>query len=285
MPQSKTKPLPDFEAGRLVRPDGAVIHYEVAGEGPAIVFAHGLGGNHLSWWQSAPVFAERHRVVTFAHRGFAPSTAPGGRPDPTLYAGDLLALMDHLGIERTVIAGQSMGGWTAVETVLAAPDRVAGIVMACTSGSFDYDRFDDPKVKAWRAGAPQQIARLAERGIHRAAGARMADEQPDIHALYQALDRLTFGLDKNEVGNRIRAMRVRGAEDAARIACPALFVIGEEDLLICPRGIELVAGTLPKARCVVVPVSGHSVYFERPALFNATVRGFLAEIGWETAGG
>jgi 3-oxoadipate enol-lactonase len=75
-------------------------------------------------------------------------------------------------------------------------------------------------------------------------------------------------------------MRKRGAADAARIACPALFVIGEEDLLICPRGIELVAATWPKARTVTVPVSGHSVYFERATLFNATVEGFLAEIGW-----
>jgi 3-oxoadipate enol-lactonase len=272
--------IPAFETGRLQRPDGAVIHYEVAGEGPAVAFAHGLGGNHLSWWQSAPVFAEGHKVVTFSHRGFAPSVAPGGLADPTLYAGDLVALLDHLGIARAVVVGQSMGGWTAVETALAAPDRVAGIVMACTSGSFDYDRFDDPGVKAWRAAAPKTIEALVARGVHRAAGARMADEQPGIHALYQAIDRLTSGLDKNEVGNRIRRMRTRGAEDAARIACPALFVIGEEDPLICPRGIQLVAETLPKARTVLVPVSGHSVYFERPALFNAMVANFLAEIGW-----
>lgn len=275
-----SRAIPQFSSARLERPDGAVIHYEVAGEGPPMVFAHGLGGNHMSWWQSAPVFAQNHKVVVFSHRGFSPSVAPGGLPDPKLYAGDLVALLDTLSIPKAVIVGQSMGGWTAVETALSAPERVAGIVMACTSGSFDYDHFGDAAVKAWREAAPGAIAALVERGVHRAAGARMADEQPDLHALYQAIDRLTAGLDKNEVGNRIRAMRTRGAEDAAKIACPALFVIGEEDLLICPRGIELVAGTLPKARAVTVPVSGHSVYFERATLFNATVEGFLAEIGW-----
>lgn len=276
-----TKPIPAFTAARLTLPDGTVIQYETAGEGPAIVFAHGLGGNHLSWWQSAPVFARRHKVVAFSHRGFPPSTTPGGIPDPTLYAGDLLALLDHLGIDKAVIVGQSMGGWTAVETVLAAPDRVAAIVMACTTGSFDYDRFDDSGVKAWRAATPGIIAGLSERGIHRAAGARMAEEQPDIHALYQAIDRLSLGLDKEEVGKRIRVMRNRGAADAAKITCPALFVIGEEDPLICPRGIELVAATLPNAQTVTIPVSGHSVYFERATLFNATVGAFLKRIGWE----
>ncbi|PTM57139.1 alpha/beta fold hydrolase [Phreatobacter oligotrophus] len=272
--------IPALTAGRLTRPDGAVIHYETGGEGPAVVFAHGLGGNHLSWWQSAPVFAERHRVVAFSHRGFWPSTVASGVPDPQLYAGDVVALLDQLGIDKAVIVGQSMGGWTCAETALAAPDRVAGLVMACTSGSFDYDHFGDEGVAAWRKAAPAAIDALAKRGIHRAAGARMAEEQPGLHALYQAVDRLSLGLDKVEIGNRIRAMRTRRPEDAARITCPVLFVSGEEDLLICPRGVELVAGTFPKGRFVRVPVSGHSVYFERAAIFNALVDGFLGEIGW-----
>lgn len=272
--------LPAFETGRLTRPDGAVVHFEVAGEGPAIVFAHGLGGNHLSWWQTAPAFAASHRVVVFSHRGFAPSTAPGGLPDPTLYAGDLVGLLDHLGIPRAVIVGQSMGGWTCVETALAAPDRVAGLLMACTTGSFGYDHFEDAGVRAWREATPKAIAALGERGIHRAAGARMAEEAPGLHALYQAIDRLSAGLDKVEVGNRIRAMRLRREADAARIGCPVHFVIGEEDLLICPRGIALVAGTFPNATAVTVPKSGHSVYFERASLFNAELSAFLGRIGW-----
>ena len=49
------------------------LYYEVAGSGPALLFAHGLGGNHLSWWQQVPYFSERFTCVTFAHRGFAPS--------------------------------------------------------------------------------------------------------------------------------------------------------------------------------------------------------------------
>ena len=260
---------------RLTRPDGAVIHYEVSGSGPAIVFAHGLGGNHMSWWQSTPVFAAKHRVIAFSHRGFPPSSVPGGVPDPHHYAGDVIALLDELGIDKAVIVGQSMGGWTAVETALLAPSRVAGIVMACTSGSFDYDGLNDPKVKAWRESAPKAIQAMTSRGFHRAAGLRMGEEQPGLHALYQAIDRLSFGLDKDEIGKRIRAMRVRGVADAARITCPALFITGEEDALIAPRGVELVSKMLPNARFVSVPVSGHSVYFERAAIFNSLVAQFV----------
>lgn len=62
---------PARRLGMLERPD-CRIHYEVTGEGPAIVFAHGLGGNHLSWWQQVAHFAPRHACVTFAHRGSLP---------------------------------------------------------------------------------------------------------------------------------------------------------------------------------------------------------------------
>ena len=72
--------------GRLKRPFGN-LYYEVSGSGPALLFAHGLGGNHLSWWQQVAHFAPRYTCVTFAHRGFAPSDAVPGGPDAADYAG------------------------------------------------------------------------------------------------------------------------------------------------------------------------------------------------------
>ena len=108
----------------------------------------------------------------------------------------------------------------------------------------------------------------------------MADESPVLLGLYQAIDRLNAGLDKDEIGRRIRAMRVRGADDAARITMPVLCITGEEDLLIAARGVTLVAASLPDAEVTVIPASGHSVYFERAAMFNALVARFLEKIGW-----
>src|SRR5205823_9357726 len=83
--------------GRLRR-DGAEIYYEVAGEGPPIVFAHGLGGNQLSWWQQIPHFAARHTCVAFAHRGFPPSSAVAGDRAPDAYADDLATLIQELNL-------------------------------------------------------------------------------------------------------------------------------------------------------------------------------------------
>ena len=87
--------VPARKIGRLKRPFGN-LYYEVSGTGPALLFAHGLGGNHLSWWQQVPHFRGRYTCVTFAHRGFAPSSAPPGGPDPADYAGDIAALVDPI---------------------------------------------------------------------------------------------------------------------------------------------------------------------------------------------
>ena len=91
-----------MQRGYLDRPD-CRLYYEVDGSGPFLVFAHGLGGNHLSWWQQVPHFRDRYTCVTFAHRGFAPSSAPPAGPDPTNYAGDLAALIEHLDAREVAV--------------------------------------------------------------------------------------------------------------------------------------------------------------------------------------
>ena len=127
---------PARSVGRLKRPFGD-LYYEVSGSGPALLFAHGLGGNHLSWWQQVAHFAPRYTCVSFAHRGFAPSSAIDGGPDPADYAGDLAALIDHLGFAEVRLVGQSMGGWTMLEYAIAHPAKVKALVLSSTSGTLD----------------------------------------------------------------------------------------------------------------------------------------------------
>src|SRR5687767_11320806 len=70
------------------------LYYEVHGEGRPVVFAHGMGGNHASWFQQVPVFAQHHMVVTFDHRGFGNSREVEGGADRSRFVGDLKDLLD-----------------------------------------------------------------------------------------------------------------------------------------------------------------------------------------------
>ena len=263
--------------GYLDRP-GCRIYYEVAGSGPLLVFAHGLGGNHLSWWQQVPHFRDRYTCVTFSHRGFSPSSAPVDGPDPADFAGDLAALVDHLDAAEVRIVAQSMGGWSALEYALAAPARVRALVLASTAGTIARppSLFDDPgQMPGWERTAAAAAAVMQANDIHVAAGDRMAREQPAAHFLYQRIDALS-GIDKGKLRQQLTAGLTRPPDVLRRLDVPTLWLTGDEDVVYPPFLSDVLARLMPKAEVARVRQAGHSVYFERPAEFNRIVEAFLA---------
>jgi pimeloyl-ACP methyl ester carboxylesterase len=270
----------------LDRP-GCRLYYEVTGAGPPIVFAHGLGGNHLSWWQQVPHFAGRHTCVTFAHRGFAPSSAIAGGPDPADYAGDLAALIDHLGLGDVCLAAQSMGGWACLDYALAQPRRVRALVLASTAGAIARRATllrDAPRLDAWIASAAAARTEMQKKGIHPAAGARLAREQPALHFLYRAIDAMAGAqFDKEALRARMIALQTQAPDVLANLAVPTLFITGEEDVVFPPLLAAPLARSMPNARVEQVAAAGHSVYFERAEVFNRLVGEFFAAVAGAAA--
>jgi len=272
---------PARRLGTLQRPD-CTIAYEVTGSGPPILFAHGLGGCYLSWFQQVAHFATRYTCISFSHRGFFPSTAPEGGPDPREYAGDLAALVDHLGLGDIALVCQSMGGWTGVEYALARPGRLRALVLAATTGSLDPRQMAEPargRLEGWTKDSAEARADMAARNIHPAGGPAMAERQPALHHLYGQLDRLSAGLDKEALRARMTEMRRRPPADLAGGNCPVLFIPGGRDQVIAPFSLHAMAPEIPRARVAPVPDAGHSAYFEHAAAFNALVEAFLVEVG------
>jgi len=268
------------QRGYLQRPD-CRIYYEVTGKGPALVFGHGLGGNHLSWWQQVGRFAGSHCCVTFSHRGFAPSETPPGGLDPAAYAEDLAALIAHLGLERPVFIGQSMGGWTGISFALAHPGQLRGLVLSATSGPIDPRRSGEAAAAAfvrWSEGVAPQQKENAARGVHPAMGARGAVEQPALHFLYRAIDEMSVTLDKEALRRRLYEARTRPASDLATIATPTLWITGAEDVVFPSPTVPHLMAQMPRARHVEIAEAGHSTYFERPESFNAALADFLREL-------
>jgi pimeloyl-ACP methyl ester carboxylesterase len=266
-----------MQRGYLDRP-GCRLYYEVDGSGPFLFFAHGLGGNHMSWWQQVPHFSGRYTCVTFAHRGFAPSSAPPDGPDPKDYASDLAALADHLGAREVRIVAQSMGGWTALEYALAHPDRVRALVLASTAGPIARppSLFADPeKLPAWERTAAEAAKQLQAANTHVAGGGRLAREQPAAHFLYQEIDALS-GVDKVKLRQKLHDSMTRPADDLRTLKVPTLWLTGDEDIVYPPFLSDVLAKLMPNARVAQVRKAGHSVYFERAAEFNRIVDEFLS---------
>ena len=161
----------DAAAARQARAVRCEIYYELTGEGPALVFAHGLGGNHLSWWQQVPAFCDRYSWITFAHAA-SRRRARSRRPDPNDYADDLAALLDHL---ASPMRASSRSRWAAGPRPASrsALARVKALVMACTTGVFDFRKCDKltrrrsrrgrdrraDKATAWRTASTPRAGR------------------------------------------------------------------------------------------------------------------------------
>ena len=269
---------PSRATGRLKRPFGS-LYYEVTGSGPALLFAHGLGGNHLSWWQQVAHFAPHYTCVTFAHRGFAPSDAIADGPDPADYAGDLAALIEHLEFPDVRLIGQSMGGWTMLEYALAHPDTVKALVLSSTSGTLDR-RGSDPsggrEYDAWSKDADARIADGMARGIHPAVGISAAMRWPALHLLYRSIDEMAGALDKAKLREGLRRTATRTLADLKAFRVPTLLIAGGEDTVFPTFLASAIAANLPCGEAEIISDSGHSPYFEQAATFNARVDAFLA---------
>lgn len=254
----------------LQLPDGELF-YEVHGSGPPLVFAHGLGGGFLSWYQQVPHFRGRYSCVVFSHRGFAPSRDASGR-GPRAFVDDLEALMGHLRIDDARLVGQSMGGWTCLGYALRHPQRVRGLVMACSTGPVTT-----PEVDAGFNRMRGRATAAFMRGVHPAAGERMLREQPALHELYRGLD-ILGGADKRAIRDVLVQLRTVTAAELEGFEVPTLCLTADEDMVCAPEAVEALARGLARAKFVRVPATGHSVYFERPAEFNRILDEFLATL-------
>jgi 3-oxoadipate enol-lactonase len=273
--------VPATQAGLLDRPD-CRLYYEVTGTGPALVFAHGLGSNHMTWWQQVPHFAGRYTCVTFAHRGFPPGSPLPGGPDPQDFPGDLAALLAHLQLADVRLVAQSMGGWSCLEYALACPQAVRALVLASTCGTIHPPSVpvgDPTRLPAWTREVAATRADLQRRGIAPPAGERMAREQPALRFLYRAIANASAAVDREALRDRLAAMATRPPAMLRALAVPTLFVTGAEDVIFPPFLADALAPLMPHARVEQVPDAGHSVYFERATVFNTLVDRFLDAVG------
>src|SRR5262245_18632570 len=249
--------------------DAFRLYYEdTGGPGPTILFLHGAGGNHLSWWQQVPAFAEEYRCVTVDQRGFGQSPDTSGGPGPAALAGDVLALLDHLQISRTALVAQSMCGWAAVGAAVQAPGRFWAIVLANTVGNLTNDGIaaERRKLVAASQGRPAPP-------WHPALGGTFARTHPVRAFLYTQIAGLNAPLPPDF---RERLLGVTTAvERYAATAVPTMFLTSDEDGIIWPELSQKVHEHVPGSRFERVEATGHSTYFERPDVFNREVAAFL----------
>lgn len=247
--------------------NGIQLYYESHGSGPAIVFAHGRGGNHLSWWQQVPFFSARYRCIIIDHREFGQSKEGPGGPGRAAFVEDLRGLLDHLEIRETFLVGQSMGGGTCLGFALAYPHRVKALVLADTSGGIVEERI--------LADFRRRASMLPQNASDRAISAGFKRRDPARAFLYAEIGVLSAPV-RETFEQYLTSVDGPKAADVADFKVPTLVLVGSEDVVVTPDVARIVVQLIPGARLEIVVDAGHSVYFERPEEFNQRVADFFA---------
>jgi pimeloyl-ACP methyl ester carboxylesterase len=253
---------------------GAGLAYEVTGDGPAVVLVHGFALDMRMWEPQVEHLAARYRVVRYDCRGFGAS-GPFDPGVPYTHAGDLVALLDHLAIGEAVLAGLSFGGRVVLQTALAAPARVRGLVLL--DAVLDGVPWDPES-----AGALDELARRVQAGGVPAGRAAWlahplfaaARQRPELAGQLAAMvagypGQHWLGRDPH----RPVQPPIEALED---VATPALVAVGDRDVPGFREMSAVLARRIPGAEYRVVAGAGHMVNMEQPTAVNELLTRFLA---------
>lgn len=265
------------------RVNGVEVYYEETGSGFPLVWSHEFGGDHRSWEPQVRYFARRYRVITYNHRGYPPSSAPAdaGAYDNLTLVEDLHQLLRHLGIARAHVGGLSMGGNVALNFGLRHPDMAASLIVAgCGSGTVDRERFASEygrladEVEQRGIGVlVERFGALPTRQVFRAKDPRGWEEFLGYLGEHPAAAaaRLIRGVI-------LRRRTIFELEPELRaLAVPTLVMIGDQDEP-CVEPALFMRRHIPHAGLVTLPMSGHTINIEEPALFNLHVNEFLGAV-------
>jgi pimeloyl-ACP methyl ester carboxylesterase len=245
--------------------NGRLLRVADFGRGDRVLVAHGgwIGSWEL-WQQQAELLSrEGWRVVSYDHRGAGQSLAAPGDISLEALVDDLLAVLDHRGIERCVLAGESMGSAVALTAALRAPERFDGLVLV--GGSALWTRLQLAPF-LWNL---RLAYRLTLRGF-----IRLAVPEKDTgrqirrwgrSILAQADRRAARALVATMIGTDLRP-RLR------EVRVPALVIHGSRDLIVPPRFGRQLAGGIPDAQLEVLEGAGHVPTLTRPAEVTDLIR-------------
>ncbi|MFC1534352.1 alpha/beta fold hydrolase [Thermodesulfobacteriota bacterium] len=250
-----------------VKSDHASIYYDVYGSGPVLAFAHGAGGNMLSWWQQVPYFVKKFTVILFDQRGFGRSTCEDDFLHPKYFVEDLRAILLAEKIERVTLICQSMGGFTGLPFTLAYPEYVQALILCGTTGGLRV-----PKEARTR---PVDRKKMMERGPGRAVMAEdFPDREPELAFLFSMITKL----NDMSMMQRLRSGMSESAVQPEALNgynTPTLLIHGTKDALFAPEAIRAVTEIIPGATSIEMPGVGHSTYFEDAEGFNKIVEEFI----------
>jgi 3-oxoadipate enol-lactonase len=261
--------------------DKTRLYYEEAGSGSPILFVHEFAADYAGWEPQMRYLSRRHRCITFSARGYKPSETPPGQAFTWQhFRDDVLAVLDHLHIERAHLVGLSMGAYSSLQVGLHRPERALSLTLAGIGTGSEPER-----IKAFRESNERNARIFETQGS--AAAAKVYEKSPN---------RVGFGVkDPRGFAEFVTALARHDAQGSAhtqrgfqagrlslyeyddrlrKLKLPVLIIVGDEDDS-CIQASLFLKQNIPASGLAMFAKTGHVINLEEPALFNQTLERFL----------
>ncbi len=258
-----------------LRVNGVDLAYDVTGDGAPVVLLHAGIADRTMWDDVTPMLAERFRVIACDLRGFGETPLPDG---PFVYAADVAAMLEALGIVRSHVVGVSMGGHVALDLALARPELVDRLVLV--GAGIDGWEHESSLVETWaeeeaafERGDLDEVAWINVRtwldGPDRAASSVPTALRRRVYEMQRA----ALDLENPEAtGGWLTPSR---REQLGDVAAPTLVLVGDLDQRGFRQIARFLAAEIPGAAFEELHGVAHLPPLERPEAFARTVLGFL----------
>jgi pimeloyl-ACP methyl ester carboxylesterase len=243
--------------------DGAAMYYEVHGDGPAMLLAHGFTATGRMWAPQIDLLAKTHKVVVWDMRGHGRSDSPA---DPALYSeratlDDMAAILDAVGAERAVVGGHSLGGYMSLAFHRDRRERVAGLILCGTGPGYRKDESRE----TWN-GTANRIGDLLQQNGLRQLDQFGVESVACDHKSVQGLVHAARGMLTQRDGSVIATLET--------VAVPTLIAVGADDAGYL-TGCRYMASKIPDAELLVFEGSGHAPNLEKTTQFNTGLKAFV----------
>ncbi len=257
--------------------DGLSIFYHDEGAGEPIVLIHGFPLSSEMYQPQRAALSSRFRVITPDLRGAGRSDAPADGYSMDVYADDIVALLDHLGIGQAIVGGMSMGGYVVFALLRRHPERVKGVILIDTRAEADNEEGRANRFKMIDQARNEGVMQIADALLPKLLTERTRRERPE---LADWLREIMLGTPVDGIIGALQAMAARpdATDLLPRIAVPTLIIVGSDDPITPPDMATRMHSMIRDSHLVIVPDAAHAANVERPERVNAAIMEWAARV-------
>jgi pimeloyl-ACP methyl ester carboxylesterase len=274
---------------KFVEINGLTVHYKMVGQGePVFILLHGFGASLFSWHAVMEPLSQYGTVIAYDRPAFGLTERPvkwtGVNPySPEANVALLLGLMDHFGIQKAILVGNSAGGTVSMQFALAHPDRVQALILVDPAV---YEGGGGPSWVRILGKTPQMqhLGPLFVRSIQKSGLDLIKTAWHDPSKITQETwDGYTKPLKSDNWDRALwdftMASHDTGLTDHLKdFTVPILVITGDDDRIVPTANSVRLAGEIPGAKLAVIKDAGHVPHEEQPAAFLQAVNDFLTTL-------